>query len=215
MTPQFAKAVDPVFLCVLGLLERIENGERVDPEEARAAIRKALDDVEAAGVGESREWELARYALVAWTDEVLIDAGGPVGSRFHEVPLEFELFQSSKREVAFFTKAKDARELAGRDALEVFYLCVVLGFRGLYRKPASVEKAPSLGLPADLETWARHTAQAIRYGQNRGQLVDRPTEALRAPPLTSHSPLLWSFVAFGALAILLIVVLLSGVGPSS
>lgn len=209
MTPQFAKAVDPVFLGVLGLVERLEKGEQPNPEEERAAIRKALDDVEMAGISQTREWELSRYALVAWIDEVLIDSGGHIADRFREKPLEFELYESSKREVEFFLKAKEARELSGRDALEVFYLCVVLGFRGLYRKPSSAEEASPLGLPPDLETWSRHTTQAIHYGQNRAPLVDNPQVALHAPPQASRFLLAFSVLALGALILLLSVVMLS------
>lgn len=215
MTPRFATAVDPVFLYVLDLLERIHAGGQPNPDEERAKILKALDDVEMAGIGASREWELARYALVAWTDEVLIDSGGPLADRFRERPLEFELFHTSEREVAFFSRAKEARELAGRDALEVFYLCAVLGFRGLYRKPDWAEKkAPVLGLPSNLETWMRHTAQVIRIGQDRGRLDDSAQEVLRAPPLASNAPLVWSLVLFGALSLVLVLVFFGGFGNS-
>ena len=77
MTPEFARAVDPVFLYVINLLERVGSDEAVSAPEERVRIRAELDRAEAL-LGQSRDWELAKYALVTWIDEVLIEA--PWGS---------------------------------------------------------------------------------------------------------------------------------------
>ena len=73
MTPEFAKAVDPVFLYVLNLLERINQGEPVSAEDERSEILKGLDRADAQ-LGHRDDWQLAKYALVSWIDEVLIEA---------------------------------------------------------------------------------------------------------------------------------------------
>jgi hypothetical protein len=43
MTPKFAEAVDPVFLQVLGLLDRIGRDQSPSPQEERLRIRGWLD----------------------------------------------------------------------------------------------------------------------------------------------------------------------------
>ena len=73
MTPNFAAAVDPIFLHVLGLLERIGQSDAPNPTEERAVINNWIRHAEAQ-LGQKQDWELAKYALVAWIDDVLIEA---------------------------------------------------------------------------------------------------------------------------------------------
>ncbi len=69
MTPNFAQAVDPIFLYVLALLDRISRDTKPKPQEERARIRALIDEAEAR-LGSGTEWELAKYALVSWIDEM-------------------------------------------------------------------------------------------------------------------------------------------------
>ncbi len=60
----------------------------------------------------------------------------------------------------------------------------MLGFRGLYRDPEeSAYEAEALGLPPDLETWARQTSKAIRLGQGLPPITDRGQMPGGAPAL--------------------------------
>jgi hypothetical protein len=64
MTPEFARVVDPVFLHVLKLLERIEQGQTPEPDFERQKLHSLLSDMEAkAG---SDDGQLGRRALVYW-----------------------------------------------------------------------------------------------------------------------------------------------------
>ncbi|MCB9926143.1 MAG: DotU family type IV/VI secretion system protein [Planctomycetaceae bacterium] len=215
MTPSFAAAVDPVFLHVLGLLERISNSEPTTPSEERAAINNALRDAEAQ-LGQKQDWELAKYALVAWIDDVLLEAPWEGRKWWNENALEVELFNTRDRATIFYTKAKDAAAMTRRDALEVFYVCVVLGFRGLYRDQASTFLASQLSLPPDLEGWAKQAAKSIQLAQGRPSITEapRPTDE-GAPPLegkyrmvgaalmgivlTAVAALIWLFFLGGSL----------------
>ena len=42
MTPKFAVAVDPIFLCVLGLLDQISQNETIPVEECASGSRIAF-----------------------------------------------------------------------------------------------------------------------------------------------------------------------------
>jgi type VI secretion system protein ImpK len=174
MTPKFAEAVDPVFLHVLGLLDRIGREENPPPREERLRIRGWLDQAQAI-LGESQDWQLAKYALVAWIDEVLIETQVPWEGQdwWKENALEVELFGTRESNEQFYMKAKESSTLSHRDALEVFYVCVMLGFRGLYRDSQTASfLAEQHGLPPDKETWARQTAMTIQLGQGRPPLTD-------------------------------------------
>ena len=73
MTPNFAKAVDPRFVHVLKLLDRLQEQDRVhSPENERFSIINLIDRASAT-LGSGDEWNLAKYALVSWIDEMLLE----------------------------------------------------------------------------------------------------------------------------------------------
>lgn len=200
MTPRHALAVDPLLLHVLDLLDRIGNGQHPRPQEERIRIRALLDQGEAI-VGAGREWELSKYALTAWIDEMLVDSGWNERDWWSNNVLEMELFGSRLCSEQFFLNAKEASTLTRRDALEVAYVCVVLGFRGLYRDPhLAAYLTEQHGLPRDLNTWARQTALAIRLGQGRPPLAAPAREIRGAPPLKPKSRVVWPWLFVSMLA---------------
>jgi len=209
MTPNFARAVDPLFLHVLGLLDRIGREEEPNPQEERLLITTALDQAEAT-VGISEEWGLAKYAMVSWVDEVLSEAPWQGREWWQNNVLEVELFNSRLCNELFYTKAQQASSLATRDALEVFYICVVLGFRGFYRDPQlSAMIAPARSLPPDMDSWARQVALAIRLGQGLPELKETQEEGAGAPPLEGPSLVIWCSLSLLMLTSLLAVVFLA------
>jgi type VI secretion system protein ImpK len=200
MTPRFSKAVDPVFLHVLGLLERIGRDEIPSPKEERLRIRGWLDQAEGQ-LGQGPDWQLAKYALVSWIDDVLIDAPWEGRGWWKENALEVEIFNTRLRNEQFYMKAKESSSLPVKDALEVFYVCVVLGFRGLYRDPvAAAALAEPRQLPLDLETWAKQTSMAIQLGQGRPPITDASQPIEGAPPLEGPFTAIWA----GFLGVILI-----------
>jgi type VI secretion system protein ImpK len=200
MSPEFAIAVDQVFLHVLGLLERIGRDESPPVAEERLRIRGWIDHAEAI-LGQRPDWHLAKYALVAWIDDVLIEAPWEGRGWWKENALEVEIFNTRLRNEQFYLKAKEASALARKDALEVFYVCAVLGFRGLYRDPmAAAALAEPRGLPPDLDTWARQTSMAIQLGQGRPTIGEASAPAAGAPPLEGPFLLVWATLAAVVLA---------------
>ncbi len=204
MSPEFAAAVDPVFRHVLDLLDRIAAGEPFDPPQVQGRISDLLEQADAA-VGASQSWQLARYALVAWVDEVLLDAAWTGRDWWNNNVLEAELFRTRECSERFFLRAEEARGLPESDALEVFYDCVVLGFRGMYRS-SDVAQTMSRNdlLPDSLEAWLRRTALALE----KREPIDSPLAGLPAgaPPRTARR---WAVAAgFGLLFLLVVDVLL-------
>jgi type VI secretion system protein ImpK len=78
-----------------------------------------------------------RYALTCWLDEIIIQDDIPWKDQWNEKKLEeaSSLFGTNDRAWKFWDQAKLANARGLRDAQEVFYLCVLLGFRGNKEDP--------------------------------------------------------------------------------
>lgn len=182
MNPRFAQAIDPIFLYVLDILDQISGGTVGPPQEIRDHVRNLFHDADSHLEGREG-WPLAKFALVAWIDDVLIEAPWSGRDWWENNSLEFAFFKTRDRATEFFLKARQAAELHRRDALEVFYVSVVLGFRGLYNLSEGAFLADQLQLPPDIHQWARQVARSIQLGQGRPPIQELPRPAEGAPPL--------------------------------
>lgn len=198
MSPDFASAVDPIFLHVIDLLDRISRNQCSRPETEREGVENGLRDAEAQ-CGDRKDWQLAKYALVSWIDEVLKQAPWEGSSWWTENSLEFAHFRTNDAAVEFYRRAKEAAALPRRDALEVFYVCVVLGFRGLYHLNDKAFLAEHLQLPPDVELWAGQVARSVKSGLGRAEFEDFSQPILGAPPLLGR----YRLVAVGLAGIVL------------
>lgn len=191
MTPTFAQAVDPLFLHALSFLDRIEQNQPVDAAVEQQRILLLIDQAEAA-VGASREWELAKYAIVSWIDEILVEIPWDGRLWWSNNVLEVRLFNTRLCNEQFYVRAQEASALSKRDALEVFYDCVLLGFRGMYREQSMAQPiARRLNLPTQLVDWAKQVSQSIRIGQGRPELDEPYTSLPGAPPLYTQTRVVW------------------------
>ncbi|MCM2369885.1 DotU family type IV/VI secretion system protein [Aporhodopirellula aestuarii] len=194
MTPQFSMAVDPIFLHMLRLLERIGAGQEPSAKEERVRIAALIAEADAR-LGAHAEWMFAKYGLVSWIDEMLVEAPWNGKEWWSNNVLEMELFNSRNCYESFFVKAQEASTLSQRDALEVFYVCVILGFRGLYDDPELARPAiQAYELPEDLDTWSHQTALAIRLGQGRPMLQGIRRNLSGAPPRLPREKLIWPWL---------------------
>ncbi len=107
-----------------------------------------------------------RYALVCWIDELFI-LDSPWSRQWNERKLEVALYGTNDRAWAFWEQARRAESRPGSDALEVFFLCVMLGFRGELRED-----------PAKLKAWVDSTQ--ARIAKSQGAEMPFPPE-LEAP----------------------------------
>lgn len=135
MKPDFAKAADPVFVHVLDLLDRLQAGEKAHPEEEHRQIVNVLEQAEGSLGSGNEEWRAAKFALACWIDELLSSSAVWSGADYWcNKPLERVLFKSADRALEFYRWAKQAAEKRQHDALEVYYVCAILGFRGMYNE---------------------------------------------------------------------------------
>lgn len=119
---------------------RIAPGEAPNDADAfRAQVRRLISaanqEARRIGYGES-DVGYALYAVVAFLDETVLTMGHPVFRSWQGKPLQEEIFGVNVGGDVFFQylEALMAREdsLVLSDVLEVFQLCLLLGFRGRY-----------------------------------------------------------------------------------
>lgn len=169
MEPEFAVTVDPIFIAALRLESRIEEQENIIVADERATLIRKFEDADRK-FGKSEEWVLAKYALCAWIDERLIGSAWKDSGWWKDNCLEKKFFGTRDCKEEFFSKGIDAEKLANKNALEVFFIAVVLGFRGFYGdSDLSYARriSSSQGLPDTLEEWCRRVAKALHLKQGR------------------------------------------------
>ncbi len=211
MHPDFANAVDPIFQAALRIEEKIEfrDPSFVIADERQTLIRK-IEQAEAK-IGNSDEWNHAKYAICAWIDQRLNDLpwGKQEGNKswWKENCLERRFFSSRDAYVEFFERASKASGLTKKNAVEVFYLCVVLGFRGLYDKQdpqASNEHIEKLRLPQSIEEWCSQTVKMLHLRHGRPIIAEMAQVGGSAKPLAGKRTL----VLYSMLSTLLVAVAL-------
>lgn len=153
MREEMASLVYPVLTYGLRLKERVDRGDQLNLMDEQAALKGLLQSESQArrytDYGGEREGGSianlarpadggrrgsdgflgARYALVCWLDEIFI-LQSRWGSDWDNNALEVEFYGPRIRAQKFWEQARRAEACQGTDALEVYYLCVMLGFRG-------------------------------------------------------------------------------------
>lgn len=175
MTPDFARAIDPIIESMVELKDRIQRRNVAAPQNIRQTFLNLLQDADGILRNRAEEWELAKYALVVWIDEDLSAEDSWSGWQYWTEHKLVQQIPGRKGEQfvgreEFFRRAQEAGRIPKKDALEVFFLCVVLGFQGVY------DGTPGLLSPSDLrnqriqipdtrEDWLRNTRDWIRTSQ--------------------------------------------------
>ncbi len=130
-----------VFQEVFTVAERLRSNRQpvTDPNIFRQQVREALKmaDAEARKRGyDQQEIQLAIFAAVAFLDESILNLRSPVFADWPRQPLQEEYFGHHVAGEVFFqhlnnlVRMNDSQSLA--DLLEMFQLCMLLGFAGRY-----------------------------------------------------------------------------------
>ena len=107
----------------------------------RAALKAAMEQAKALGYS-SEANQLAFFAVVALLDESVLKLQSPAFADWAQRPMQEEMFGHNRAGEVFFDNLRtllarqDSPETA--DCLEVYCLCMLLGFKGKYALAASI-----------------------------------------------------------------------------
>jgi type VI secretion system protein ImpK len=139
-----------------------------DVESFRKRIKGTLQEIERVTVSSGYDGQDIRdthFAVVALLDSVVLHSNAPARAEWEKRLLQQELFGQTDAGVVFFEKLanlqtrRDSEQLA--NILEVYLLCLLLGFEGRY----------SGGMRAELDGVAGRTRQRIDEIRRRGREV--------------------------------------------
>ena len=208
MERSFATAIAPVIRTTLDHLDEIKrrptDWDVAQVQDAQIRIQKALQKAERQLKPRGEEsWRRVQYALVAWIDEQCISLPWQGGEWWKNNSMEVACYRTKDSHNDFYVYAEDAIRKNDRNAVECFFLCVVLGFRGIYidlrsQNPEYVERAKEFiaryQLKHDLRDWLKRTSEFLPIGQSSSRLEFESTEGFGAPPLNGRADFVSSMV---------------------
>lgn len=213
-----ALAFQEVFTAVV----RLRYGKQAVPNadafraHLKEALRAADQDGRARGYS-TEDVQKAILALVAFIDESVLNSRNPVFADWSRRPLQEELYGRHIAGELFFETLQqllvrlDSVETA--DLLEVYYLCLALGYRGRY-----------VGAPGELAAIMQAIKEKMRRCRPSSPALSPrwqlPDEAIRTSGKDAWvGRLMWTAVGCLAFALLLFIVfkfaLISGAGDLS
>lgn len=119
---------------------------------------------------DSESVDLILYAVIALADEVVMSGSGPLREAWSIKPLQLVYFGDALAGENFYANLARAREARNLDVVRVYYLCLLLGFRGRY---AASERE------AERTVLLEHTRAELKAAL--------PLPDLLAPDVTSHA----------------------------
>jgi type VI secretion system protein ImpK len=124
--------------CLMLILQLRSTNDYGDPSTLKIKVVDMFDGFEqnarAAGI-DNEKIRLAKFALVAFLDETIISSNWQRKDDWLAEPLQIKLFDTFNAGEEFFTNLHSLRQRASsnKDTLEVYYLCLTLGFKGMYQ----------------------------------------------------------------------------------
>jgi len=135
-------------------------GEETDAERVQRDVDEIFQNMETAAHQAGIPLEdvhQAKYALAAYLDETVLNSDLPCRGSWAQQPLQLKYFDDSAAGEEFFNRLDNLRhapEAKLSSSLDVFLLCMVLGFKGMYIDAQGQEKRSVLihKLAQDIES---------------------------------------------------------------
>jgi type VI secretion system protein ImpK len=140
-------------------------------QELRQRAVATLDGITAQGraVGlPDADLAEARYALVAFIDEQVLKSSWHGRAEWMSQPLQLIYYREYTAGENFFVRLRALLQSGSRPfALEIYYLCMALGFRGAYGVSGDVSAINGL-LEAARRELGKHLPGTSKFGPNAG-----------------------------------------------
>lgn len=195
-----------IFQELLTAVERLRSDRQQvsDVEQFRRQIVQAtrIADQQARARGYTEEdIQLAVFAIIAYLDETVLNLHKPIFRDWVRKPLQEELFGRHVAGEVFFQNLdqllgrRDSEETA--DVIEVYYLCLLLGYLGRYSLASRTDLRTLMGQTDDkIRRIRKMSAEMSPYWRPLAESGPR-----RADPWIRR--LQWAAAATGALCLLL------------
>jgi type VI secretion system protein ImpK len=143
----------PVFESVLKLRASL----LLPSAELRPSFERMLEEVEQRGATlryDVAQVQAVKFALAAFIDEMVLSEAFPLREKWEKYPLQLKYFGEHLAGVKFFDRLDEllAQTELDVDVVEVYYLCLLLGFKGKYK----------IFLESQLKGVIEHTAERLR-----------------------------------------------------
>ena len=149
----------------------------------RAALKGAMEQAKALGYTNEIN-QLAFFAVVAFLDESVLRLQSAAFADWAQRPLQEEMFGHNRAGEVFFEHLRnllarpDSQEVA--DGLEVYCLCMLLGFRGQYALSSSMN-AFTPGQPANAPRPSGEIQVLVRQARDKINRIRGPLVFLPVP----------------------------------
>jgi type VI secretion system protein ImpK len=137
--PQTRSANDLVNLAtpLFQLMMKIKARSMAPSNEMRRAIDELLKAMEEKGAKRGyreRQLQDTKFALTAFVDETVLAGGFPLREEWERYPLQLEYFKEALAGNKFFERLDVLlkQNESEADVVEVYYLCLLFGFKGKY-----------------------------------------------------------------------------------
>ena len=123
----------PLMACVAYALPEAERNQ-ASYEELRTSIMAHVDACArhpARSEFSEGDFEAARFAVFCWVDDRVMQSGWNGKAQWQKEALQRVHFKTAQGGAEFFTRLKET-DPSRREVYEVFYLCLMAGFRGRY-----------------------------------------------------------------------------------
>jgi type VI secretion system protein ImpK len=123
-----------LFIIIMNMTPDVDMGSEQDMRRIlRFYVDRFESNCKSAGI-DSKKRNFAKYALVALIDEKALALPKKWSAPWSEHPLQFDYFKDMLAGERFFENLNQILQqpLENVDVLEVYYLCLCLGFKGKY-----------------------------------------------------------------------------------
>jgi len=120
---------------LLRMMMKIKAGLVTPSNEMRHQIDGLFKKMEERGTqGGFKERQLldAKFALAAFVDETVLAGGFPLREAWERYPLQLEYFKEALAGNKYFERLEGLIKQGETDLVEIYYLCLLLGFKGKY-----------------------------------------------------------------------------------
>jgi len=161
--------------------------------ELTVELRDEFDRVNEVMDADKRQWKYAAYALVAWVDsEIILNH-----NRWKDETLESHYFRMGNAFSEFFVRAESAYSKKYFDAFEIYYICFMFGYHGIYQTGDKTIVPKNLPLTdAEWQKQAAGRISRIRKQTPKGSWEDTQPEDWHNSPLDGFRNLTSSLFMF-------------------